>query len=54
MSRYAESESTAGASITLKALTLGAFDFVAKPTDVAARIDHGRFYSYMERTDGTR
>ena len=29
------SHSTAGASITLKALTLGAFDFVAKPTDVA-------------------
>jgi two-component system, chemotaxis family, protein-glutamate methylesterase/glutaminase len=32
------SHSTAGASITLKALTLGAFDFVAKPTDVAARM----------------
>jgi two-component system chemotaxis response regulator CheB len=30
------SHSTAGASITLKALALGAFDFVAKPTDVAA------------------
>jgi len=32
------SHSTAGASITLKALALGAFDFVAKPTDVAARM----------------
>ena len=32
------SHSTAGASITLKALTLGAFDFVAKPADVAARM----------------
>ena len=32
------SHSTAGASITLKALTLGAFDFVAKPKDVAARM----------------
>lgn len=32
------SHSTAGASITLKALTFGAFDFVAKPTDVAARM----------------
>src|SRR6202795_2902328 len=32
------SHSTAGAAITLKALTLGAFDFVAKPTDVSARM----------------
>jgi two-component system, chemotaxis family, protein-glutamate methylesterase/glutaminase len=32
------SHSTAGASITLKALALGAFDFVAKPQDVAARM----------------
>lgn len=32
------SHSTAGASITLKALALGAFDFVAKPTDVSARM----------------
>jgi two-component system, chemotaxis family, protein-glutamate methylesterase/glutaminase len=32
------SHSTAGASITLKALTLGAFDFVAKPNDVSARM----------------
>jgi len=32
------SHSTAGASITLKALTLGAFDFVAKPSDVSARM----------------
>ncbi len=32
------SHSTAGASVTLRALTLGAFDFVAKPTDVAARM----------------
>jgi len=30
------SHSTAGAAITFKALTLGAFDFVAKPKDVAA------------------
>ena len=30
------SHSTAGASITLKALVLGAFDFVAKPQDVSA------------------
>jgi two-component system chemotaxis response regulator CheB len=30
------SHSTAGASITLKALALGAFDFVAKPKDVSA------------------
>src|SRR5260221_11259430 len=30
------SHSTTGASITLKALALGAFDFVAKPTDVSA------------------
>jgi len=28
------SHSTQGASVTLKALSLGAFDFVAKPTDV--------------------
>ncbi|MGO8985184.1 MAG: protein-glutamate methylesterase/protein-glutamine glutaminase [Terriglobales bacterium] len=32
------SHSTAGASITLKALALGAFDFVAKPQDVSARM----------------
>ena len=32
------SHSTSGASITLKALGLGAFDFVAKPTDVSARM----------------
>jgi two-component system chemotaxis response regulator CheB len=32
------SHSTAGASITLKALGLGAFDFVAKPADVSARM----------------
>jgi two-component system chemotaxis response regulator CheB len=32
------SHSTAGASITLKALALGAFDFVAKPQDVFARM----------------
>ncbi len=32
------SHSTAGAAITLKALALGAFDFVAKPADVAARM----------------
>ena len=32
------SHSTEGAAITLKALALGAFDFVAKPTDVSARI----------------
>ncbi len=32
------SHSKAGASITLKALALGAFDFVAKPDDVAARM----------------
>lgn len=32
------SHSTAGASITFKALALGAFDFVAKPTDVSARM----------------
>lgn len=32
------SHSTAGASITLKALGLGAFDFVAKPHDVSARM----------------
>ena len=32
------SHSTAGASITLKALALGAFDFVAKPRDVSARM----------------
>lgn len=32
------SHSTDGASITLKALSLGAFDFVAKPQDVAARM----------------
>lgn len=32
------SHSTAGAAITLKALGLGAFDFVAKPSDVSARM----------------
>ncbi|MGA9472794.1 MAG: chemotaxis response regulator protein-glutamate methylesterase [Terriglobales bacterium] len=32
------SHSKAGAAITLKALTLGAFDFVAKPEDVSARM----------------
>jgi two-component system chemotaxis response regulator CheB len=32
------SHSTAGASITFKALGLGAFDFVAKPQDVSARM----------------
>jgi two-component system chemotaxis response regulator CheB len=32
------SHSIAGASITLKALSLGAFDFVAKPKDVSARL----------------
>ncbi|MFI5088389.1 MAG: chemotaxis response regulator protein-glutamate methylesterase [Terriglobales bacterium] len=32
------SHSTAGASITLKALALGAFDFVAKPRDVSAHM----------------
>ena len=32
------SHSTAGASITLKALALGAVDFVAKPADVASRL----------------
>ncbi len=32
------SHSTAGASITFKALALGAFDFVAKPKDVSARM----------------
>jgi two-component system chemotaxis response regulator CheB len=32
------SHSTAGAAITLKALALGAFDFVAKPEDVSARM----------------
>jgi chemotaxis response regulator CheB len=32
------SHSTAGASITLKALALGRFDFVAKPQDVFARM----------------
>src|SRR4030088_87867 len=32
------SHSTAGAAITLKALALGAFDFVAKPKDVSARM----------------
>ncbi len=32
------SHSTDGASVTLKALSLGAFDFVAKPTDVWARM----------------
>ena len=32
------SHSTAGAAITLKALTIGAFDFVAKPADVSTRM----------------
>lgn len=32
------SHSTQGASITLRALSLGAFDFVAKPTDVSSRM----------------
>src|SRR6266566_1639867 len=32
------SHSTQGASVTLKALALGAFDFVAKPTDVTSRM----------------
>lgn len=32
------SHSTEGASVTLKALALGAFDFVAKPSDVSARM----------------
>jgi two-component system, chemotaxis family, protein-glutamate methylesterase/glutaminase len=32
------SHTTQGASITLKALSLGAFDFVAKPADVASRM----------------
>jgi two-component system chemotaxis response regulator CheB len=32
------SHSTEGASVTLKALSLGAFDFVAKPTDVSTRM----------------
>jgi len=32
------SHSTEGASVTLKALAMGAFDFVAKPSDVSARM----------------
>jgi len=32
------SHSTEGASVTLKALSLGAFDFVAKPQDVSSRM----------------
>ena len=32
------SHSTAGAAITMKALTLGAFDFVAKPSEVSAHM----------------
>jgi len=32
------SHSTEGASVTLKALSMGAFDFVAKPSDVFARM----------------
>jgi two-component system chemotaxis response regulator CheB len=32
------SHSTSGATVTLKALSLGAFDFVAKPTDVSSRM----------------
>ena len=34
------SHSTQGASVTLQALSLGAFDFVAKPQDVAACMPH--------------
>jgi two-component system chemotaxis response regulator CheB len=32
------SHSTAGASVTLQALAMGAFDFIAKPSDVSARM----------------
>jgi len=32
------SHSTEGASVTLKALSLGAFDFVSKPSDVSSRM----------------
>src|SRR5437764_5006308 len=32
------SHTTLGASVTLKALSLGAFDFVAKPSDVSSRM----------------
>jgi two-component system chemotaxis response regulator CheB len=32
------SHSTSGASVTLKALSLGAFDFVSKPNDVSSRM----------------
>src|SRR5438132_1870032 len=32
------SHSTQGASVTMQALSLGAFDFVAKPVDVSARM----------------
>src|SRR5512143_416670 len=32
------SHSTEGASVTMKALSLGAFDFVAKPVDVSSRM----------------
>jgi two-component system chemotaxis response regulator CheB len=32
------SHSTEGASVTIKALSMGAFDFVAKPSDVSARM----------------
>jgi two-component system chemotaxis response regulator CheB len=32
------SHSTQGASVTLRALSMGAFDFVAKPSDVSARM----------------
>ena len=32
------SQSTDGASVTLRALSMGAFDFVAKPSDVSARM----------------
>jgi two-component system, chemotaxis family, protein-glutamate methylesterase/glutaminase len=32
------SHSTEGAAVTLRALSLGAFDFVAKPTDVSSRM----------------
>src|SRR5207245_5804988 len=38
------SHSTEGASITLRALSLGAFDFVAKPTDVSVRMQESGGY----------
>jgi two-component system, chemotaxis family, protein-glutamate methylesterase/glutaminase len=34
------SHSTQGASVTMQALSVGAFDFVAKPQDVSARMPH--------------